>query len=110
MDPAVGCAWSNEAFELWYLLHFHYYNNPIRREELKGLIEQNLRSKGGTSFEYRKNHPDMYSLLKQHGSLETAIRHGRQLHAEYGGRRDYANHNPCTMVYALVEELFGLEA
>ncbi|QEC72818.1 RloB domain-containing protein [Arachidicoccus ginsenosidivorans] len=25
----VGCTWSNEAFELWYLLHFQYYENAL---------------------------------------------------------------------------------
>lgn len=31
--PEIGCAWSNEAFELWYLLHFHFYNNSMSRME-----------------------------------------------------------------------------
>ena len=109
MNPTVGCAWSNEAFELWYLLHFHYYNNPVMRTDFKALIEENLRPLAGTSYEYRKNHPDMYSLLKRYGSRENAIRHARQLHALYSRRQDYANHNPCTTVYMLVEELFELD-
>jgi hypothetical protein len=41
--PVIGCAWSNEAFELWYLLHFHYYNNAMNRKDYQDLIEQNLR-------------------------------------------------------------------
>lgn len=33
LHPAIGCAWSNEAFELWYLLHFHYYSNGMSRRD-----------------------------------------------------------------------------
>ena len=31
--PVMGCAWSNEAFELWYLLHLIYFDSAIRRTE-----------------------------------------------------------------------------
>ncbi len=41
--PEIGCAWSNEAFELWYLLHFHYFENAMSRKDFKGLIENNLK-------------------------------------------------------------------
>ena len=53
--PVVGCAWSNEAFELWYLLHFHYYNNAISRKDYQDLIEQNLQPFLGADYRYQKN-------------------------------------------------------
>ena len=28
----IDCAWSNEAFELWYLLHFQYRNAGMKRD------------------------------------------------------------------------------
>lgn len=31
----IGCAWSNEAFEFWYLLHFKYYDNEFHTEIIK---------------------------------------------------------------------------
>ena len=34
----IGCAWSNEAFELWYLLHFHNRVTPMSRTEYKNAI------------------------------------------------------------------------
>jgi hypothetical protein len=39
VKPVIGCAWSNEAFELWYLLHFHYYNNGMSRKDYQDAIE-----------------------------------------------------------------------
>lgn len=105
---AIGCAWSNEAFELWYLLHFHYYNAGMSRADFKELIEGNLRPYLGEEYTYEKNSMNMYAWLKQHGNQQQAIQRAKQLEAIYAGRQDYANHNPCTMVYKLVEELLQL--
>ena len=106
--PAIGCAWSNEAFELWYLLHFHYYNNAMSREEYQDRIEENLRPLIGKEYNYQKNSAGMYLLLKEHGSMDNAIRNAKRLEENFTGRQDYANQNPCTMVYKLVKELFNL--
>lgn len=105
----IGCAWSNEAFELWYLLHFQYYEHAMSRKDYKGLIENNLKPLLGEDFRYEKNSEQMYALLKKHGSQEDAIRNAKRLAKRFDGRKDYANHNPCTMVSALVEELMLLK-
>lgn len=109
MAHAIGCAWSNEAFELWYLLHFHYYNNAISRKDYQDLIEENLQPFLGDEYRYQKNSVEMYALLKEHGSIEGAIRNAKKLEGNFAGRQDYAYHNPCTMVYKLVEELLILK-
>lgn len=105
----VGCAWSNEAFELWYLLHFQYYENAISRRVFKDMIENHLKPFVGEDFRYEKNSERMYALLKEHGNLEDAIRNAKRLAGRFEGRQDYANHNPCTMVWILVEELLKLK-
>jgi hypothetical protein len=107
--PNIDCAWTNEAFELWYLLHFHFYNTGIGRTQYQQLIEQNFRKKGLDKFHYQKNSPDMYSLLEKYGDRQQAINNAKNLAQLYGERTDYANQNPCTTVYKLVEELFNLE-
>lgn len=107
--PKIGCAWSNEAFELWYLLHFNYYNTPIDRTKYQKLIEQNLQPKIGKAYRYQKNSREMYQLLKQHGDQEMAIRNAERLTQLYEGQKDYANQNPCTMVFELVKELMELK-
>lgn len=107
--PDVAAAWTNEAFELWYLLHFHFYNTGISRKQYQDLIENNFQSKGLDDYEYKKNSTEMFSLLETHGSRETAIRNAIKLEQEFAGQQDYANQNPCTTVHKLVAELFGLE-
>ena len=108
-SPEIGCAWTNEAFELWYLLHFHFYNSAISREMYQKLIEGNLKPKIGEGYIYQKNSKEMYNLLKENGSLELAIKFATKLEVEFEGRFDFANHNPSTKVHHLVAELFGLE-
>ncbi len=44
-------------------------------------------------------------LLKEHGSIKDAIRNAKRLTETYEDRQDYTEHNPCTMVWMLVEEL-----
>jgi hypothetical protein len=106
----VGCAWSNEAFELWYLLHFQYYENAMSRRVHKNMIKDHLKPFVDEDFRYEKNSEQMYTLLKEHGNLENAIRNAKRLARRFEGRQDYANHNPCTMVGVLVEELLKLKS
>ncbi|WP_338327290.1 RloB domain-containing protein [Porphyromonas gingivalis] len=48
-----GCAWTNEAFGLWFLLHFQYLDVPISRDayisKLEKLIQKQLND---NSFRY----------------------------------------------------------
>jgi hypothetical protein len=107
--PVIGCAWSNEAFELWYLLHFHYYNHSMSRKDYQDAIENNLKHVLGDDYQYQKNSKEMYALLKEHGNVDDASRNAKRLAEIYKGRQDYAEHNPCTMVWELVDELLKLK-
>jgi hypothetical protein len=105
----IDCAWTNEAFELWYLLHFHYYNTGIGREQYQNLIERNFQSKGLRNYKYQKNSTEMFNLLEQYGNRENAVKNAEKLEKTYAGQEDFANQNPCTMVHKLVCELVDLE-
>jgi len=103
--PKINCAWTNEAFELWYLLHFNYYNTGISREQYQKRLEKEInQASGRTDFKYEKNSKYMYSLLNKYGSQEQAIKNSEKLEALYFDR-SYASHNPCTKVYKLINEL-----
>lgn len=105
----IEAAWTNEAFELWYILHFHFYNTGISRKQYQDLIESNFISKGLANYKYKKNSTEMFSLLEVHGSREDAIRNATNLERHFVETNNYANQNPCTKVHHLVAELFGLE-
>lgn len=98
-------AWSNESFELWFCLHFEYLNTPIGRSDyIKKLEGFFSKGTGDNNFKYKKGSPDIYELLKAYGNEDSAKAHAKKLRALYDDD-NYAEHNPCTMVDILVEEL-----
>lgn len=103
----VNCAWSNEAFELWFLLHFQFVNTGMNRDAYKAYLEREIRLKSGDpSYRYLKNDPDTFSILKNHGNQTQAIAWAKQLKQIYNNQR-FNTHNPCTTVHELIEELLN---
>lgn len=89
-------AYSNQAFELWFLLHFHFFNSPMRRKDYERKLSELL------GFPYNKNSLSMYDhLLSLQG---TAIKNAKRLLEFYPVPRP-ALDNPSTTVHILVEEL-----
>jgi len=107
--PQTEAAWSNEAFELWYLLHFGYYDTSMARDIYKTKIEENFRKNGLSGFVYAKNRSEMYQLLNQYGDQDLALKYSKKLEAGYRGAKNFASQNPCTRVYKLVAELLNLK-
>lgn len=106
----INAAWSNEAFELWYVLHFQYRNTPMSREDYEKCIEKemkkNISKKMGkiSSFKYKKNSKEMYKLLQEYGDEKQAIKWAENLEKQFDDT-NYSSHNPCTKVYKLIEKL-----
>ena len=106
--PKINCAWTNEAFELWYLLHFNYYHTGVPRGQYQKLLEKEINNSANASdFKYQKNSKEMFSILNQYGSQEKAIANAEKLEGLYHDR-SYSNHNPCTKVHKLINELIEL--
>ncbi|MBV6425594.1 MAG: hypothetical protein KIPDCIKN_00075 [Haliscomenobacter sp.] len=101
--PQIHCAWSNKAFELWYLLHFAFYQDAASQDQYTKRLEKAI-SKHRSGYQYDKSDPNMYELLRQYGDERKAIEWAKELESRYSDR-NYADHNPCTTVYRLVEEL-----
>lgn len=105
----IECAWSNQAFELWYLLHFHNRVTPMHRDDYKKAIETAINEKIGNKkipFKYKKNALDMFEVLNKYGNQEQAIKWANELSGNFDGE-NFANFNPSTQVFRLVEELIG---
>lgn len=104
-DNNILCAWSNESFELWYYLHFHYLDNEVSRDQYITMLEREFQNRiGDPSFRYQKKNPNIYSLLQKYGNEEQAIKHAKKLRSMHRGK-NYATHKPCTTVDILVQEL-----
>ncbi len=108
LKQQIRCAWTNEAFELWFLLHLEFINVPITREGYKPRIENWLAKKMGKPFKYEKNRTDLYQILREYGNEDQAIAWAKLLEQQFHDR-EFANHNPCTKVHHLVIELNKLK-
>lgn len=92
----IKVAFSNECFEIWYLLHFHYYNSGMSRTQYAEKLEKEL------GVKYQKNDETMYAKLKPR--QVDAIRNAVKLKDSYE-TFDPARNNPYTTVHELVQEL-----
>ena len=92
----VKIAYSNEAFELWYLLHFNYYDSGMSRKQYGDKLTELL------GFKYEKNSDSIYDEILDKQSA--AIKNAERLLAAYNPQNPEKD-NPSTKVHLLVIEL-----
>ncbi len=92
----IQIAYANEAFELWYLLHFNYHDTGIPRHEYITRLHTLL------GKPYEKNSLSIYEELESR--MEDAIHNAERLMAQYDPPNP-ATDNPSTTVHLLVKEL-----
>ncbi len=102
------CAWSNEAFELWYLLHFQYFESAIGRAQYLEMLTEQIQRHRGQNIRYQKNDPGFYDFLQTYGNENQAIQNVKRLFSLFKNRRDFADQNPCTTIHLLVQALRSL--
>lgn len=95
--------YSNECFELWVLLHFHAIESALGRKDIYKKLDHIFKTNRIDSNGYLKNNENLYEILTTFGDQEKAIKQARKL--DYMKSQDYANHNPVTKIYELIEEL-----
>ena len=89
--------WSNECIELWFLLHFSYFNSSV----VRGIYFEKLEKIFGDKYDKAAR---SFPLLMEKGSIKDAYRNAKQLHDNVG-EESFAKQNPCTMVFKLINEL-----
>lgn len=90
-------AWSNQSFELWFLLHFSFVTSALHRDQICHKLGELLGSK------YDKSSAKHISRLDD--LLPVALANAKKLAARYAASTPPADRDPCTMVFRLVEEL-----
>ncbi|MFA6413057.1 MAG: RloB family protein [Syntrophales bacterium] len=92
----IKIAYSNQCFELWYLLHYNFYDASIDRKAYARKLTILMGKK------YKKNDKYMYYFLIEKQKI--AISNAKKLRARYvicNPEKD----DPCTTIYLLVEAL-----
>lgn len=106
-DMEVG--WSNEAIELWFLLHFEYLDSAIHRYKYIDKLNHYFKKHGIGKGKYEKNLDNIFEILSEYGDINQAIRNAEKLR-EFYREQEVDNEfymNPCTTVDQLVGELLG---
>lgn len=103
VSPHWCAAWSNEAFELWYLLHFQEtLGGPVGRADLCRMLTDRFRSDLNVEEGYLKNDRRVFALLRSR--MPEAIRRGERAFKLCAGKPPHAC-NPATHVFELVKQL-----
>jgi len=102
---SIKIAYSNEAFELWFLLHFDYHTTGYKRHQYKKLLSKRLNKK------YKKNDPNIYNdlliLAQKTNNIQGqnfALKNALKLRKRNKINNSH-NINPSTSVDQLVIEL-----
>jgi len=98
--PTIHACWSNECFELWYLLHFCLRNTEIGRADIWKEISKLLKQK------YDKASDQVFEMLKP--KLDDAVRNAGRLafeNAQLGEPR----RNPSTYAHELIKVLLRFD-
>lgn len=95
-----NATYSNESFELWFLLHFFYHNTAVPRKDYVSRLGNKLEELYGSRYE--KSDETLYEKLLPYQN--DAIRNSKKLLSNYPAYNP-SNNNPSTNVHLLVEEL-----
>lgn len=90
-------AYTNQAFELWYLLHFDDHRAALHRDQYHAALTNRL------GYSYRKNSSTLYGELQSRQA--EAIQRAESLLAEHSANHNPQLDNPCTTVHLLVKAL-----
>lgn len=107
----VEVAYSNDAFEFWYLLHFNYRDTAILRDELTEQVIKKLKNLDANNFsslDKKSIKTEEYTKLIFNSLLskqKTAINNAKKLLESYGNEHKPEKDNPSTTIYKLVEIL-----
>lgn len=102
----VKIAYSNEAFEIWFILHFQYLDIATSRSEYLTILTKQMQKYGllNKKEKYAKNREDMYEKLKPYQT--TAITNAAKLIQDRDEAKKHPfDANPSTTVQELVQEL-----
>lgn len=90
--------WSNECFELWFLLHFIYYDANNGRDAYFSCLSELL------GIKYEKA-GDIFQRIHTSERLKNAMTYSKKLNKRTCCEKSAAKRVPCTQVFRLIEEI-----
>jgi hypothetical protein len=99
-DTTYHAIWSNQCVELWYLLHFGFFQSDIHRKDYWPKLTEHLNKIGAGN--YTKGRADMYKVLRPF--MDEAISNAKRLD-KINENKTPADSAPGTKIYELIEIL-----
>lgn len=105
----IQIAYSNEAFELWLLLHISYIeeSKPLSRSEIYAKLQSQIRKSAEKYNDYEYDHykpNNIVEIINEIGNEKQAIQKANKL-LDYHKNKEPIEANPSTKVHFLVKEL-----
>ncbi len=105
-QKGIKVAYSNDAFELWFVLHYQFIDGKLHREQYYQILSDRWNcnySKKGKSVSFCRK---IFDLLDKdpNANMENAILHAEKLFQDQK-HLPFCDQNPCSRVYKLVQEL-----
>lgn len=102
-DSGFEAGWSNQSFEYWLYLHFHYSDSALHRTEWVDKLDDCFKSIGLSG--YSKNMPNIFKIATSKGSLKSAVSYSMTINSRYPDSVEPSERDPGNMVYKLILEL-----
>lgn len=96
-DTKFHAIWSNQCFELWFILHFDYLQSDIEREQYRDILSTHI------GRHYEKNDSTIFATL--YPNLNTALKNAKRLMNTYPMECPPSQKAPATNFYELIEHL-----
>lgn len=98
-------AWSNQSFEYWIYLHFHYSDSALHRDDWVAKLSDLLKKHSIRDEGYQKNDPEVFRFATTMGSLKAAVGNATRVEKSYESGKRPSQCDPCTKVHHLILEL-----
>lgn len=104
----IEVAYSNDSFELWYLLHFDYITTGILRDDINTKLIKKLKEKNPYKFSklnkknIKQDNYVKYIFEELLEFQEDAIKNAERLLESYGNQHSPEKDNPSTTIHKLV--------
>ena len=95
-------AWSNQSFEYWIYLHFNHSDSALHRDVWVNKLDELFKNRGISKTGYQKNDPDIFDIVREHGSLRAAVNSATRMENFFKGTRKASQCDPCTTVHHLI--------
>ena len=94
----INCGFTNQAFELWYILHFQYLDAALHRDRYINILSEILGQR------YTKNNEGIVNIIMDRGNVRQAITFAQRLEEMHLGNQP-VDCSPYTTIHHLVEKL-----